>query len=110
MITINFFDNGYITTGHSNDITCAQISAMNFVIEGSILEIDENAKCHDGEAGTGYTVLITESELGLRLLKEYKKSLEIWLESEVDNLEYEIIETKGKIGIEAITNAEEYYA
>lgn len=109
MITINFFDNGYITTGHSDDMTCAQISAMNFVIEGSILEIDKNAKCHDGEARTGYIVLITESDLGLKLLKEYKKSLKLWLESEVESSKYEIIETKDKIELEAVTNAEEYY-
>jgi hypothetical protein len=102
MIKIKFYKNGYITTGHSDNLTCAQISAMQYVIEGAILAIDKKAKCKDGGSGTGYTALLAENEAAIKLLNNYKKDIEKWLKSEVDENKYKIINKNKKIKWENI--------
>jgi len=97
MIKIEFYKNGYITTGHSDGLTCAQISAMQYVIEGAILAVDKKAKCKDGGSGTGYTALIGENETAIKLLNNYKKDIKKWLQSEVNANKYKIIDKNEKI-------------
>jgi hypothetical protein len=90
MIIITFYNDGYITRGHSDDVTCTQISAMQYIIEGSILEVDEKAKCKDGEKGTGLTALLVESELALKLLDRYKEDIKVWLNNVAEKGKYKI--------------------
>lgn len=93
MITIKFYNNGYETFGHSDINVCAQISAMQYIIEGLILKLDSEARCFDGDDGSGYTALFIEKGMFIPLFEEYKISFTLWCEKQFKAEKYEISET-----------------
>ena len=92
MITIKFYWNGYETFGHSDINVCAQISAMQYIIEGLILKLDSEARCFDGD-DSGYTALFIEKGMFIPLFEEYKISFTLWCEKQFKAEKYEISET-----------------
>ena len=90
MIKYKFYKNGYEVIGHSKKLICAQFSAMNYVFEGIILELDKNAKCKDSETGSGYTALLIDNKDLFNLLDDFKKSISNWAKSEIKSNDYKI--------------------
>jgi hypothetical protein len=97
MITINFYENGYETTGHASNEVCGQISSMQYIIEGVFLNLSESTKCYDGEEGDGYTILYLEDEELFPLFDGYKEDFKTWCESEFEEDQYSINEFDGKL-------------
>jgi hypothetical protein len=93
MITIKFYNNGYETFGHSDINVCAQISAMQYIIEGLIFKLDSEARCFDGDDGSGYTALLIDKGMLKPFFEQYKISFTLWCEEQFKAEEYEISET-----------------
>lgn len=96
MIKINLYKNGFEIVGHTNPVTCGEISILSWACANSVYKVDETSVFKDNFNGIrkndGYSKLIfdTENEKAVYLFEEFKHNLEVWSGKVWDKRDYEI--------------------